>query len=164
MYKQFIARRYLCTSLMVFFSLASPLLKQEQPMRQAIISSSLHWNMSLSFSKGCDQNYHSYVHTLVIFQENLSFGFWGKSCNSCDSTWASRRHPWGVASQPDPWWHLEQAKSSLSSSQCLAILPSWSTASPPSTTSNSTSLEQRQLDPQPHLQVLTGNSNALLQS
>ena len=80
------------------------------------------------------------------------------------STWASRRHPWGVASQPDPWWHLEQAKSSLSSSQCLAILPSWSTASPPSTTSNSTSLEQGQLDPQPHRHALTGNSKTVLQS
>ena len=146
---------------------SSPLLKQEQPMRQAIISSSLHWNMSLSFSKGCDQNYHSYVVTytfFILFLGKMLVGFRGKSCNSCEVTWASRRHPWGVASQPDPWWHLEQAKSSLSSSQCLAILPSWSTASPPSTTSNSTSLEQGQLDPQPHQQVLTGNSNALLQS
>ena len=100
----------------------------------------------------------------ILFLGKMLVGFRGKSCNSCEVTWASRRHPWGVASQPDPWWHLEQAKSSLSSSQCLAILPSWSTASPPSTTSNSTSLEQRQLDPQPHLQALTGNSNALLQS
>ena len=55
----------------ISFSLASPLLKQEQPMRQAIISSSLHWNMSLSFSKGCDQNYHSYVLTLVIFLRKI---------------------------------------------------------------------------------------------
>ena len=55
----------------ISFSLASPLLKQEQPIRQAIISRSLHWNMSLSFSKGCDQNYHSYVLTLVILLRKI---------------------------------------------------------------------------------------------
>ena len=39
--------------LQILNTLPSPLLKHEQPMRQAIISSSLHWYMSLSFSRGC---------------------------------------------------------------------------------------------------------------